>query len=223
MWACAHPTPLLPSTGATNPGCMALSHPRKAVLGGLQEHNAVFGFCPSLKFGSNMAQVQGEGKRLSPGQWTPSQGRQTPDAGVQEHPFCPTGPVRASPHTGPHRPPGPPSTPSPGTPTPPPRCRPAHPWSGLCLAAADKQPFFSPPPRSGVCIPAARLPPPRPHRPAALPRNARNEAQQGCRPPHQPPTASAPQVTAPSPPSSHIPQTTTLTPRFCQAAKSVSQ
>lgn len=37
------------------------SHPRKAVFQGLQERDSVFSFHPSLKFGSNVPQVQDDG------------------------------------------------------------------------------------------------------------------------------------------------------------------
>lgn len=113
---------------------------------------------------------------------------------MREHLSCLTGPVGASPHTGPQRSPGPLPPLSPGTPISPGAGKSGK-GGGTCTPLLRASPrrgrhsgLSSPPPTS-VCIPAARPPPLRPHRPAALPRNVRNEAQRGCRPPRQPPTA----------------------------------
>lgn len=79
---------------------------------------------------------------------------------------------------------------------------PRNPWTVLPDRSRHSRLSF---PRSGVCIPAAQLAPPRPLHPAALPRNVRNEAQRGgCPPsaPHTPQVAGPPQRSSQGP--SHL-------------------
>lgn len=71
---------------------------------------------------------------------------------------------------------------------------PHTPGPGLAMPWQTQRPFFSPSPVFAF-LPAG--PRRRPRRPAALPRNARNEAQQGCRPPHQPPMVPHPPTRPP--------------------------